>query len=98
MPSSTILLLEAGAPADDALLFDRYSAFRAGDGTNWGYQTSAQEELGGRVVDYSRGKGESSYASEFMFLFVGSGENWRGFELNRVKLGRVEFSWGGELC
>ena len=72
LPSRSILLLEAGAgtaeteQVDKQLLFDRYSAFRQGDARNWGYTTIAQEEMEGRKVDYSRGKGSILFLSPYL--------------------------------
>ncbi|KAF1987710.1 GMC oxidoreductase [Aulographum hederae CBS 113979] len=55
-----VLLLEAGSADtnDDArVLFDRYNTLMTHPQYNWGYQSSPQEQLNGRQVDYSRGRG-----------------------------------------
>ncbi|KAI0872552.1 hypothetical protein GGS24DRAFT_518476 [Hypoxylon argillaceum] len=55
----SVLLLEAGSDnADHGLRVhgQRFTTFMNQE-LNWGYKTSPQAECGGRVLDYSRGKG-----------------------------------------
>jgi choline dehydrogenase-like flavoprotein len=55
----SVLLLEAGGKADNPhfrIDHDRWSLFKTPE-LGWNYKTVAQPQLGGRVMDYDRGKG-----------------------------------------
>ncbi|KAL4877834.1 hypothetical protein BJY04DRAFT_197300 [Aspergillus karnatakaensis] len=75
----SILLLEAGPPADDISLRvdgQRWATHQR-EGTNWGYKTTPQEHCNNRSVDYSRGRilGGSS-AINFGIFTVGARDDY----------------------
>lgn len=69
---------------------ERYNvAFQPGSAVNWGYKTSPQH--GGRVVDYSRGKGlGGSTAINFCGWLVGPRDD---FDEWARRVGDEDFGW-----
>ena len=59
-PNFEILLIEAGGENVDPeheRFGERHWTFATAPGYDWGYKTVPQEHLGGREIDYTRGKG-----------------------------------------
>jgi choline dehydrogenase-like flavoprotein len=76
-----VLLVEAGSEAvDEAYLTasERYNvAFDHDKFSNWGYKTTAQAQLAGQEIDYSRGKGLGGTTSiNFCGWLVGPREDY----------------------
>ncbi|KAL9631643.1 MAG: hypothetical protein Q9204_004145 [Flavoplaca sp. TL-2023a] len=59
LSQQNILILDAGGPNQDKAhqTFGERHWTLTVPGYNWGYKTVSQPELGGREIDYSRGKG-----------------------------------------
>ncbi|KAL6714199.1 hypothetical protein ACLMJK_008694 [Lecanora helva] len=60
LPDHSVLLLDAGgknADIDHQSYGERHWTFMVAPGANWGYKTTPQPQLGGREIDFSRGKG-----------------------------------------
>ena len=80
-----MLLIDAGGKNADPShqsYGERHWTFAVAPGYNWGYKTVAQENLGGREIDYSRGKGLGGSTSVNFCVFTrgpkANYEQWAG--------------------